>query len=159
MSFALLCALLMLRSLGTEDKVYSAVVQRIMNYNKESLITLLQFHILLHLKSEAIYSVFENNGNAVSVEFKISVILQQFIIIVVVVVVVVAIIIIILGTSHCLVFVPLINTVLLLGAPMLPMWWVKISTYLQLEQFLSVIFISNYLKLLIIFVHNLNVLC
>jgi hypothetical protein len=36
--------------------------------------------------------------------------------------------------SHCLVFVPLINTVLLLGAPMLPTRWVKISTYLQLEQ-------------------------
>jgi hypothetical protein len=36
----------------------------------------------------------------------------------------------ILRTSHCLVFVPLINTVLL-GAPTLPMRWVKTSTYLQ----------------------------
>jgi hypothetical protein len=39
------------------------------------------------------------------------------------------------GTSNCLVFVPLINTVLL-GAPMLPSRWVKISTYLQSEPFL-----------------------
>jgi hypothetical protein len=46
----------------------------------------------------------------------------------------------ILGTSHCLEFVPLINTVLLLGAPVLPTRWVKISTYLQSEQFLLVIF-------------------
>jgi hypothetical protein len=36
----------------------------------------------------------------------------------------------ILGTSHCLVFAPLINTVLLLGASMLPMRWAKIPTYL-----------------------------
>jgi hypothetical protein len=40
----------------------------------------------------------------------------------------------ILGTSHCLVFVPLINTVLLLGAPMLPTQWVKMSTHLQLTR-------------------------
>jgi hypothetical protein len=40
------------------------------------------------------------------------------------------------GTSNCSVFVPLINTVLL-GAPVLPTRWVKISTYLQTEQFLS----------------------
>jgi hypothetical protein len=33
--------------------------------------------------------------------------------------------------------VPLIDTVLLLGAPMLPTRWVKISTYLQSETFLS----------------------
>jgi hypothetical protein len=32
--------------------------------------------------------------------------------------------------------VPAINTVLLLGAPLLPTWWVKISTYFQLEPFL-----------------------
>jgi hypothetical protein len=32
----------------------------------------------------------------------------------------------ILETSHCVVFVPLINTVLLLGAPVLPTRWVKI---------------------------------
>jgi hypothetical protein len=38
----------------------------------------------------------------------------------------------ILGTSHCLVFVPLINIVLLLGAPVLPARWVKISTYIFL---------------------------
>jgi hypothetical protein len=36
----------------------------------------------------------------------------------------------ILGTSHCLELVPVINSVLLLGAPMLPTRWVKISTYL-----------------------------
>jgi hypothetical protein len=57
----------------------------------------------------------------------------------------------VLGTSQILLFVPLTNTVLLLGAPMLPAWWVKISTYLQSERFLSI------LKLLIIFyalVHN-----
>jgi hypothetical protein len=42
----------------------------------------------------------------------------------------------VLGTSHCLVFV-LINTVLLLGAPMLPTRWAKISTYLQSEQSLN----------------------
>jgi hypothetical protein len=44
------------------------------------------------------------------------------------------------GPSQRLVFVPLINTVLLPRAPMLPTWWVKISTYLQLERFLSIIF-------------------
>jgi hypothetical protein len=48
---------------------------------------------------------------------------------------------VILGTSHCLVFVPLINTVLLLGAPMLPTRRVKVSTYLQSEPFHSIIFI------------------
>jgi hypothetical protein len=42
----------------------------------------------------------------------------------------------ILGNSRCLVLVPTINTVFLLGAPLLPMWWVKISTYFQLEPFL-----------------------
>jgi hypothetical protein len=41
----------------------------------------------------------------------------------------------ILGTSQCLVFVPPINSVLLLGAPMLSTRWVKISTYLQSERF------------------------
>jgi hypothetical protein len=45
-----------------------------------------------------------------------------------------------LGTAYRLVFVPLINTVLLLGAPVLPTRWVKISTYLQSERFLSIIF-------------------
>jgi hypothetical protein len=34
-----------------------------------------------------------------------------------------------------------INIVLLLGAPMLPTRWIKISTYLRFEPFLSVIFI------------------
>jgi hypothetical protein len=65
----------------------------------------------------------------------------------------------ILETSHCLVFVPLINTVLLLGAPMQPTWWVKFSIYFQSKRFLSITFILIYLKLLIIFVHNSNVLC
>jgi hypothetical protein len=65
----------------------------------------------------------------------------------------------ILGTSHCLVFVPLINTVLLLGAPVLPMRWVKISTYLHSQPFLSIIFILINLKFLILFVHSPNVLC
>jgi hypothetical protein len=37
---------------------------------------------------------------------------------------------------YCLELVPAINTVLLLGAPLLPTWWVKISTYFQLEPFL-----------------------
>jgi hypothetical protein len=46
----------------------------------------------------------------------------------------------ILGTSHCLELVPLTNTVLQLGGPMLPKCWVKISTYLQWEPFLSIIF-------------------
>jgi hypothetical protein len=63
------------------------------------------------------------------------------------------------GISRCLVFVPLINNVLLLGAPMLLTRWVKISTYLQLEHFLSITFMRINLKLLIIFVHNHNVLC
>ncbi|PNF30002.1 hypothetical protein B7P43_G06208 [Cryptotermes secundus] len=63
----------------------------------------------------------------------------------------------ILGTSHCLVFVPLINTALLLGAPMLPTRWVKILTYLQSEQFLSM---TLNLKLLIIFVNDtLKITC
>jgi hypothetical protein len=65
----------------------------------------------------------------------------------------------ILGTSHCLVFVPLINTVLLLGAPMMSTQWVKISTYSQSKRFLSITFILSNLKLLIIFVHTPNVLC
>jgi hypothetical protein len=47
----------------------------------------------------------------------------------------------------CLALVPQINTVLLLDAPMLPTWWVKISTYLQLERFLFTIFYN--------FVHKL----
>jgi hypothetical protein len=44
---------------------------------------------------------------------------------------------------------------------MLPTRWVKISTYLQSEPFLSVIFILNNLKLLTLFVHipNVSVLC
>jgi hypothetical protein len=65
----------------------------------------------------------------------------------------------ILGTSHCLVFVPLINIVVLLGAPMLPTQWVKLSTYFQSGPFLSITFILINLKLLIIFVHTFNVLC
>jgi hypothetical protein len=57
------------------------------------------------------------------------------------------------------VFVPLINTVLLLGVPMLPTWWVKVSTYLQSEPFLSITFTLMKLKLLITYVHTPNVLC
>jgi hypothetical protein len=45
-----------------------------------------------------------------------------------------------LWTPRSLVLVPLINTVLLLGAPMLPTWWVEMSTYLQSEPFLLIIF-------------------
>jgi hypothetical protein len=57
------------------------------------------------------------------------------------------------------VFVPLINTVLRLGAPVLPTRWVKISTYLQSEPLLSITFIPINLKLLLIFVNNPNVPC
>jgi hypothetical protein len=64
----------------------------------------------------------------------------------------------ILGTSHCLVYVLLTNTVLL-GAPMLPTRWVKMLTYLQSETFLSITFILINLKVLIISVHTTNVLC
>jgi hypothetical protein len=55
------------------------------------------------------------------------------------------------GTSQRLAFVPLTNTALLLGAPMQPTWWVKISTYLQSERFLFILFYNLVLKLLIIF--------
>jgi hypothetical protein len=40
--------------------------------------------------------------------------------------------------SRCSALVPLTNTVLLLGAPMLPTWRVMISTYLHLEPFLLI---------------------
>jgi hypothetical protein len=53
-----------------------------------------------------------------------------------------------LGTSRCLVFVPLTNTALLLGTPMLPTRWVKVSTYLQSERFISII-IYNFLPKII----------
>jgi hypothetical protein len=43
--------------------------------------------------------------------------------------------------------------------PMLPAWWVKILAYLQLEPFLSITFILNNQKLVLLFVHNPNVLC
>jgi hypothetical protein len=56
-----------------------------------------------------------------------------------------------LGTSQHLAFVPQINTVLLLGAPMVPTWWIKISIHLQWERFLSVIFYNLVLKIFIIF--------
>jgi hypothetical protein len=46
------------------------------------------------------------------------------------------------GTSQRLASVPLTNTVLLLSAPMQSMRWVKISTYLRSEWFLSIIFYS-----------------
>jgi hypothetical protein len=64
-----------------------------------------------------------------------------------------------LGTSYCLVWVPLINTVLLHGEPMLPTWWANISAYLQSKPLFSITFILTNLKLLIIFVHTPNVLC
>jgi hypothetical protein len=41
----------------------------------------------------------------------------------------------ILGHCLCIDLIFLINTVLLLGAPMLPTWWVKILAYMQLQQF------------------------
>jgi hypothetical protein len=47
---------------------------------------------------------------------------------------------IISGNSHSSVLVPLTNTILLLGAPVLPLWWVKISTYLHLEPSLLIAF-------------------
>jgi hypothetical protein len=43
------------------------------------------------------------------------------------------------GTSLLLVFVPQKNTVPLLGVPLLPMWWVRILTFLQAERFLWII--------------------
>jgi hypothetical protein len=49
-----------------------------------------------------------------------------------------------------IIIIIVINTVLLLGAPMLPTRWVKISTYLQSEQFLSIIFILMNLNPLIL---------
>jgi hypothetical protein len=54
------------------------------------------------------------------------------------------------GTSQRLAFVPLTNTILLLGAPMQPTWWVKILTYLQLERFLFIIFYNLVFTLSII---------
>jgi hypothetical protein len=63
-----------------------------------------------------------------------------------------------LGMSDSIITI-IIITVLLLGAPMLPTRWVKISTYLQSETFLSITFILINLKLLIMFVHTPNVLC
>jgi hypothetical protein len=60
------------------------------------------------------------------------------------------------GTSQRLAFVPQINTVLLLGAPMQPTWWVKILTYLQSEQFLFIIFYNlNLLLLLLLLLSSL----
>jgi hypothetical protein len=47
----------------------------------------------------------------------------------------------------------------LLGAPVLPTRWVKISTYLQSGTFLSITFMLINLKLLIMFVRTPNVLC
>jgi hypothetical protein len=49
------------------------------------------------------------------------ILIQLFIIIIIIIIII-------------MVFVLLINTVLLLGAPMLPTRWAKISTYLQSEQ-------------------------
>jgi hypothetical protein len=64
----------------------------------------------------------------------------------------------ILGTSHCLVFFPPINTVLLLGAPILPTRWASISTYLQSEQSLSITF-AHQPKLLIIDFFTVLIFC
>jgi hypothetical protein len=54
--------------------------------------------------------------------------------------------------------VPLINTVLLLGGPILPIWCVKISTYLHLEPFLLITYmllILDRIIIIIIIVNNL----
>lgn len=52
------------------------------------------------------------------------------------------------GTSQCLVFVPPINTLLPLGASVLPTWrWVQISTHLQSKRFLLIIFHNLLLKI------------
>jgi hypothetical protein len=56
-----------------------------------------------------------------------------------------------LRNSQCLALVPQIYTVLLLSAPMLPTWWVKIVTYLQSELFLLIIFYNFVLKFLTVF--------
>jgi hypothetical protein len=63
------------------------------------------------------------------------------------------------GTSQRLAFVPQINTVLVLGAPMQPTWWVKILTYLQAERFLFIIFYNlNLLLLLLLLLYIVLVL-
>jgi hypothetical protein len=55
--------------------------------------------------------------------------------------------------------VPLLKTILLLSAPLLlPMWRVKASTCLQSEPFLSITLMLINLNLLILSVHNPNVL-
>jgi hypothetical protein len=54
------------------------------------------------------------------------------------------------GTSQRLAFLPQTNTVLL-GAPMQPTRWVRISTYLQSERFLSIIFHNLVLKIVVLF--------
>jgi hypothetical protein len=46
----------------------------------------------------------------------------------------------IVGTSHCLVFVPLINPIPVFGAPVLSTLWVNIRTYLRSEPFLCHIY-------------------
>jgi hypothetical protein len=53
-----------------------------------------------------------------------------------------------LETYQRLAFVPQINTVLLLGAPILPTWWVNILTYLQSKRFPFIIFYNLVLKFL-----------
>jgi hypothetical protein len=77
-----------------------------------------------------------------------AIIIIVVVVVVVIVVVVVAAaaaaaaadVIIVSRNSHCSVLVPPINTVLLLGVPMLPIWWVKIPTYLYVEPFLLIAF-------------------
>jgi hypothetical protein len=64
-----------------------------------------------------------------------------------------------LRDSRCSALVPLTNTDLLLGAPMLPTWRrVRISTYLQPGSFLSITFTLINPKFTLS-VHNPNVLC
>jgi hypothetical protein len=53
----------------------------------------------------------------------------------------------VLGTYQCLAFVPQLDTIILLCVPMLPTWWVKISTHLQSEPFLSITFYNPVAKI------------
>jgi hypothetical protein len=64
----------------------------------------------------------------------------------------------VLGTSQCLAFVSQTNTILRLGAPMLPTWLVKISTYLQSVRFLFFILVFCNLALELLIIVNALVL-
>jgi hypothetical protein len=63
------------------------------------------------------------------------------------------------GDSHCPALVPLTNTVVLLGPPMLPTWWVKISTYLHLEPFLLIAYMHLVLDRLLLLLLCYNFRC